>query len=106
MKKHPGWIFIIVSALFFLIAPSAQAFLFKNNVEKAREYIKANMVDNAVDLLKKEIKDKPTNAEAHFELGAIYLDQGLHSQAEQRFRGAVSLDTKFTARVARKNICS
>ncbi len=106
MKKHPGWIFIIVSALFFLIAPSTQAFLFKNNVEKAREYIKANMVDNALDLLKKEIEEKPTNAEAHFELGAIYLDQGLHSQAEQRFKGAVGLDAKFKARVARKHMQS
>ena len=57
MKKHPLWIFIIALVLFFLIAPSAQAFLFKDNVEKARDYIKANMVDSAVDLLKKEIEE-------------------------------------------------
>ena len=102
MKKHPLWIFIIALVLFFLIAPSAQAFLFKDNVEKARDYIKANMVDNAVDLLKKEIEEKPTNAEAHFELGSIYLEQGLYSQAEQRFKGAVGLDAKFKTRVAQK----
>lgn len=102
MKRHLSWIFIFVSVLIFSVASSTQAFLFKGNVEKAREYIKANMVDKAVEVLKEEIEKKPTNAEAHFELGSIYLDQGLYREAEERFKGAVGLNDEFTPHVAQK----
>lgn len=104
MKKgsRPSWIVVAACALILSIAPSAQAFLFKGNVEKAREFVKANMVEKAVELLQQEIEKNPTNAEAHFELGSIYLEQGNLGLAEQRFKGAEGLDAKYTERISQK----
>jgi tetratricopeptide (TPR) repeat protein len=93
---------VTLFVLLLSTVPAAQAFLFKGNVEKAREFVKANMADKAVELLKQEIEKNPANAEAHFELGAIYLDQGNYTQAEQRFKGAQGLDAKYARRITQK----
>lgn len=57
----------IVVPLFFFSSLTAQAFLFNNRVDKARDFIKAKMPNQAVWVLEEEIKENPTNEEAHFE---------------------------------------
>jgi hypothetical protein len=43
-----------------------------SNVGKAKDFIKAGMYPQAIELLDKEVHKNPTNAEAHFELGNIW----------------------------------
>jgi len=102
MKHHSLLIFLVFSILSLPTAQYAQAFIFTNNVEKAREFVQANMVDKAIGLLQAEIEKKPTNAEAHYELGSIYLQQGNFGQAEQRFKGAASFDVGLKARIVER----
>lgn len=40
------------------------------------------------------------NAEAHFELGTILLNQGNWEQAAQRFKGAAGLEKKYAGQTA------
>lgn len=81
-----------------LVSPS-HAF-FNSDVKKAKEFIKADMYPQAIELLNKRINDKPTDAEAHFILGSCYLHQGDMGRADQRFESAVKLESKYGAEVA------
>lgn len=60
------------------------------------------MVSQAVDLLQKEIQEHPTNAEAHLELGNIYLQQGNYNAAGERFKGAIGLKAGLKGEVGGK----
>jgi tetratricopeptide (TPR) repeat protein len=102
MRRYWSAVLPVVFVLSLLIPQASQAFIFKGNVDKAREYVKANMVKNAIDLLKEEIEKNPTNAEAHFELGSIYLDQGDYNGAAQRFKGAAGIDGKYKEHIVKR----
>ncbi len=90
--------FNIVVLLASLFVFSSQAFALSDvNVSKAKDFMKAGMYPQAVSLLEKATKKKPTNAEAYFELGICYLQQNKIKQAGKRFSSAVKLkdDYKF-----------
>jgi tetratricopeptide (TPR) repeat protein len=87
MKK----ILTIATIILLVISVPAYA-LFNSDVKKAKEYIQAGMIPQAIELLNKRINDKPTDAEAHFILGKCYLQQGNMSAAAQRFESAIKLD--------------
>ena len=69
------------------------------NLSKAKEFMKAGMNNQAIALLEKEIEVNPTNAAAHFELGNCYALNGNLTSAEQRFKSAVQLDSKYGYKV-------
>jgi Tfp pilus assembly protein PilF len=80
----------IVVAVLVLVSVS-----YAGNVSKAKDFIKAGMYPQAIELLDKEIHDNPTNAEAHFELGSCYVTQGRYGDADARFASAVRLKADY-----------
>ena len=64
-------------------------------VKKAKEFMQAGMYPQATELLDKKIKDKPTDAEAHFQLGICFINTGNYSGAEERFGSAVRLNSEY-----------
>ena len=66
-----------------------------NEVKKAKEFMQAAMYPQAMELLDKKIKDKPTDAEAHFQLGICFINTGNYSGAEERFGSAVRLNSDY-----------
>jgi tetratricopeptide (TPR) repeat protein len=54
--------------------------------------MKADMYPQAIELLNKRINEKPTDAEAHYQLGVCYLETGTFTEADERFASSVKLD--------------
>ena len=66
----PAIVFLVI----FALSSPSQAF-FNRDVKKAKEFMAAGMYPQAIELLSKRINDKPTDAEAHFQLGiCFYVD--------------------------------
>jgi tetratricopeptide (TPR) repeat protein len=57
--------------------------------------MQAGMYPQAIALLQKEIKENPTNAEAHFQMGVCYVNQNIYSSADERFASAVRLNSDY-----------
>lgn len=88
--------------LTLLFVFSSQAFaIFGSDVSKAKEFMKAGMYPQAVSLLEKVINEKPTNAEAHFQLGICYIYQKSINQADERFSSAVKLNAQYGYKIAK-----
>jgi len=87
--------FFAISFLFLLALIAPAHALLDNEVDKAKEFMKAGMYPQAIELLNKRIKDKPTDAEAHFQLGICYLNNGNYGGAEERFASAVRLKSDY-----------
>lgn len=68
---------------------------FTNDVDKAKEFMAAAMYPQAIALLEKAINDKPTNAEAHYQLGICYINKDNYSGADERFASAVRLKPDY-----------
>lgn len=91
----------IALALFFTSESYA------GNVSKAKEFMKADMYPQAIALLEKEIygneqsktPGNPTNAEAHFLLGACFVHQDSFIRADERFASAVKLSADYGYRI-------
>ena len=69
--------------------------LFDNEVDKAKDFIKAGMYPQAIEQLQKRINDKPTDAEAHYLLGTCYMHTGNYGATEERFKSAVRLKADY-----------
>lgn len=82
------------SALVLLVTLIASA-TYAGNLSKARDSINKGLYPQAIELLDKEIKENPTNSEAHFELGSCYLHEGRYSEANERFTNAVRLKSDY-----------
>lgn len=100
MKNNQILAFSIILSIVLVAIPS-HAF-FNNDVKKAKEFIKADMYPQAIELLNKRIADKPTDADAHFLLGTCFLKQGNIGKADQRYESAVKLDPKLGMQVAQE----
>lgn len=68
---------------------------FKSDVGKAKEFMQAGMYPQAIELLNKAITDKPTDAEAHFQLASCYINTGDYRGAAERFGSAVRLKPDY-----------
>ena len=77
-----------------LIIHAAPAFAW-NEVKKAKEFMAAGMYPQAIELLDKRINDKPTDAEAHYQLGICYINTGNYHKADKRFASAVRLQPDY-----------
>ena len=102
MKKQMFLVGLItLVALVTLIAYTSVNIAFADNISKAKEFMKAGMYPQAVALLKKEIygdeksDGNPLNAEAHFQLGACYVNQLNFNMADDRFASAVQIKPKY-----------
>lgn len=102
MKKR-----MFLTSLVVLAVCISANIAFAGNVEKAREFMKAGMYPQAVAILEKEIygdqqtKANPTNAEAHFQLGACYVNQLNFSMADDRFASAVQLKPEYGYKISK-----
>ncbi|MFH2045966.1 MAG: hypothetical protein ABIK92_12560 [Pseudomonadota bacterium] len=65
------------------------------DVDKAKDFVSAGMSPQAIELLNKRIKEKPTDAEAQFQLGICYINTGDFSNAKDRFASAVQLKSDY-----------
>lgn len=103
MKKKNLTLIMILLFTMLLNVSNGFSFSFFGNehIKKAKGFINANMYEDAILVLNEEIKgsDKheanPTNAEAHFLLGKIYVLQGKIPMARERFASAKNLDSKY-----------
>jgi len=94
MKKKAA--FILLLSLFFLITlASPSNAIFDSDLDKAKKFMQAGMYPQAIALLDKRINDKPTDAEAHYQLGICYINTGNHSGADERFGSAVRLKPEY-----------
>jgi tetratricopeptide (TPR) repeat protein len=92
--------FFSVIFLAILLAPLTLSHaLFDSDVDKAKDFMKAGMYPQAIDLLNIRINQKPTDAEAHFQLGICYLKTGNYRGADERFTGAVNLKPEYGQKV-------
>ncbi len=57
--------------------------------------MEAGMYPQAISLLEKRVNEKPTDAEAHYELGVCYINTGNFRGADQRFASAVKLKPDY-----------
>ncbi len=85
----------LVSFMLLLVLASPTSAFFGSDVKKAKEFMQAGMYPQAIELLKKRISEKPTDAEAHFQLGICYINQGQYSGADERFGSAVRLKSDY-----------
>jgi len=69
-------------------------------VEKANEFMKAGMYPQAIELLKKRIDDKPSDGQAHFQLGICYIHTNMFTKADKRFASAVQLNSDYGFQIA------
>jgi len=90
----PKSIVIIISVILSILFFSNTGFCF-GEVQKAKEFMAAGMYPQATELLEKRINDKPTDAEAHFQLGICYINQGNYNKADERFGSAVRLKSDY-----------
>ena len=101
MKKKMFLPFVVSVFLLILIVSPANA-LFSTDVKKAKEFMTAGMYPQAIELLNKRINDKPTDAEAHFQLGVCYINTGNFSRADERFGSAVKLNADYGYQIGGK----
>ena len=57
--------------------------------------MKAGMYPQAISLLEKRVNEKPTDVDAHYELGVCYINTGNFRGADQKFASAVKLKPDY-----------
>ncbi len=87
--------------LTFVLITTSHAF-FKNDVDKAKDFMKVDMYPQAIELLNKRINEKPTDAEAHFQLGLCYMSTGDFRKADKRFSSGVKLEPDYKGKIGRE----
>lgn len=63
-------------------------------ISKAKEYMDANMFEQAISLLELELLSEPKNAEVSFLLGKCYLETG-NANSEKYFNRAILLESGY-----------
>lgn len=96
--KNKQSIFYFLVFLILLISSTGC----NNDVKKAKEYIKAGMYSQAIELLNKRINEKPRDADAHLQLGICHINQCNYIKADERFRSAVAFKPKYKNEIGKK----
>ena len=94
MKHKPQFLFAFCIAVILTLTSINTAYPW-GEVKKAKDFMSAGMYPQAIELLNKRISDKPTDAEAHYQLGICYINTGNYSGADERFGSAVRLDSEY-----------
>ena len=90
----PTRIITLLIVLSFALFSATPAFAW-GEVKKAKEFMAAGMYPQAIELLDKRVNDKPTDAEAHYQLGICYINTGKYSRADERFASAVRIKPDY-----------
>ncbi len=94
--KPKAYFVLAVCVLLILAFSSLSKAFFNSDVKKAKEeFMAAGMYSQAVELLNKRINDKPTGAEAYYQLGICYINTGNFRGADERFASAVRLKADY-----------
>lgn len=98
MKKLQATILLFFIMIFGFNTPSASQSSIDSDVKRAKAFMAARMYPEAIELLNNRISNKPTDVEAHFQLGICYLHSGLIKKANNQFINAVELthDYRYT----------
>jgi|GEM_PF-3370694 len=95
MKNRTAIISITLLIFTTCFIPTVSA----SEMSKINDYIKVGMNKEAIEALQKLIVDDPTNSEAHFLLGKLYLQEGSASAAEERFTSVRKLSTSYNTKI-------
>ena len=102
MKKKDCLIVVLAMVFsLFLVSYVNAGWFSKSRTEKAQEFIAARMFDKAIEVLEEEINKNPTNAEAHFQLGILYIHKRSFNRAEERFESAYALNSRYGPKIGR-----
>jgi Tfp pilus assembly protein PilF len=74
----------------------------KSDVEKSKEFIKADKFPQAIELLSKRVAQNPEDAEAHFLLGVAFINADKLAEADEQFAIAVRLNSDFGPHIGRE----
>ncbi|MBI1912112.1 MAG: hypothetical protein HYS21_08930 [Deltaproteobacteria bacterium] len=112
MRPLKSVLVVLCSVLILLI--SLNDATAKDNVNKAKEFMQANMYPAAIALLEKEVfgidgdlsKGNPRNYEAQYLLGLCYVRIGKLNSADERFASAIQLKSDYGRKISKdlKNI--
>jgi len=86
---------LLLSTLFLFQLPTSSHAFWNRDVKKAKEFMEVDMYPDAIELLNKRIKEKPTDEEAHYLLGTCYLHQGNYNRADESFGRAIKLKPAY-----------
>ena len=87
-----------VFLLIFVLSVCGNAFAL-GEVKKAKKLMASEMYPQAVALLEKRIAERPTDAEAHFQLGICYIKQQNYSRADEWFTDTLALDSEYKYKI-------
>ena len=94
MLKSYSLLFRTMFLLIFVLSVCGNAFAF-GEVKKAKKLMASEMYPQAVALLEKRIAEKPTDVEAHFQLGICFIKRQNYSRADEWFTSTVALDPEY-----------
>jgi len=94
MKLKTQFLFAFCIAVLLTLTSINTAYPW-GEVKKAKDFMAAGMYPQAIELLNKRISDKPTDTEAHYQLGICYINTGNYSGADERFGSAVRLKSEY-----------
>lgn len=104
MKSKVLWagVIAVIAGIFLLILVLPGHAFFSTDVIKAKEFMEAGMYPQAIELLNKRVNDKPTDAEAHYQLGMCYLHTWEWGPMLERFDSAVKLKADYGYQIGGK----
>lgn len=86
---------ILLTLIFVLVSCG------ENSTNKAKEFMAANMYEQAIALLEQEIQKNPKNADAHLLLGECKLVTGMLSEAQKSFKSATVLNPDLGMKIGK-----
>ena len=91
---------IVFFIMFFAInAPSTSQAALHSDVKRAKAFMAAGMYQQAIELLDKRINEKPTDVEAHFQVGIWHINTGSLTKADLWFAGTVRLKPEYSSKI-------
>lgn len=101
LKLKKSFVSLILLSLIFCMISCGD-----NSTNKAKEFMEANMYEQAITLLEQEIQKNPKNATAHMLLGECKLVTGRLSEAENSFKSATILQPEIGMKIGEVAICA
>jgi len=95
MKKTLTAIVLFFIMIFVFNTPSTSQASLNSDVKRAKAFMAASMYQQAIELLVKRINEKPTDVEAHFQLGICHINTGSLTKADTWFVRTVGLKPDY-----------
>jgi tetratricopeptide (TPR) repeat protein len=95
IKKVLPAIIVFITLIFAITTPSTSQASLNSDVKRAKAFMAARMYPQAIELLVKRINEKPTDVEAHFQLGICHANTGSLTKADKWFVRTVELKPDY-----------